>query len=126
MIVLLSDGQSNVGPDPLEVVAYAAARGVRVYTVGLGSPEGTVVNYYGRSFHVRLDEETLKEIARRTDAEYYKADTGLDLRAIYESLGSRLSFTPERTEITALFAALAVLLLLAAGGLSLLWFNRLP
>ncbi len=126
VIVLLSDGQSNVGPDPLEVVAYASARGVRIYTVGLGSDEGTIVTYYGRSFHVRLDETTLKAIAEKTDGAYFKAGTETDLREIYESLGSRLVFMPEKTEITALFAALAALLLLSAGVLSLLWFNRLP
>ncbi len=126
VIVLLSDGQSNVGPDPLEVVQFAAARGVRVYTVGLGSPEGAVVTFYGRSFHVRLDEETLRAIAEKTDGEYFTADSEADLLAIYESLGTTLVFRPEKTEVTALFAAFAVLLLLAAGGLSLAWFNRLP
>jgi Ca-activated chloride channel family protein len=126
IIVLLSDGQSNTGPPPLEVVDQAARRGVRIYTVGLGSPDGTVISFYNRSFRVRLDEETLKSIAEKTDGAYYKADTGADLREIYEELATRLVFRPEKTEITALFAALAALLLLAAGGLSLLWFNRLP
>jgi Ca-activated chloride channel homolog len=126
IVVLLSDGQSNTGPPPLEVVAHAAARGIRIYTVGLGSVEGTVLSYYNRSFRVRLDEETLKAIAEKTGAAYFKADSETDLREIYEKLGGLLVLKPEKTEITALFAAAAALLMLAAGALSLMWFNRLP
>ncbi len=126
IIVLLSDGQSNTGPDPLEVVVEAASRGIRIYTIGLGSPEGVVLRFFNRSFRVRLDEETLKRIAEKTDGAYFKAGSEADLREIYENLGSRLVFHREKTEITALFAALAAALLVAAGVLSLLWFNRLP
>jgi len=126
IIVLLSDGQSNTGPDPLEMAALAADRRVRVYTVGLGSPEGTILSFFNRSVRVRLDEETLKRVAERTGGAYFKADSESNLREIYEELGSRLVFRPEKTEITAVFAALAVVLLLLAGVFSLLWFNRLP
>jgi Ca-activated chloride channel family protein len=99
---------------------------VRVYTVGLGSPEGTVLRFRGRSIRVRLDEETLKGIAQSTGASYYKADSETDLHDIYQNLSTRLVFKAEQIEITALFTALAALLLLIAGTLSLLWFNRLP
>ncbi len=126
IIVLMSDGQSNTGPPPLEVVDQAASRGVRIYTVGLGNPEGTIITFYNRSMRVRLDEETLKRIADKTNGAYFRAGSDTDLKEIYENLGTRLIFKPERTEITALFAAVAALLLLAAGALSLLWFNRLP
>lgn len=126
VIVLMSDGQSNTGPPPLEVVEQAASRGVRIYTVGLGSPEGTIITFYNRSMRVRLDEETLKRIADKTNGAYFRAGSDTDLKEIYENLGTRLVFKPERTEITALFAAAAAVLLLAAGALSLLWFNRLP
>jgi Ca-activated chloride channel family protein len=126
IIVLMSDGQSNTGPDPLDVVEQAAGRGIKIYTVGLGSPEGTIITFYNRSMRVRLDEATLKRIAEKTNASYFRATSDLDLRQIYESLGTRLVFKPERTEITAIFAAVAALLLLASSGLSLLWFNRLP
>ncbi len=125
-IVLLSDGQSNTGPPPLRVVKQAADRGVRVYTVGVGTPEGTVQRFEGMSFRVRLDEDTLKRIAEETDAEYVKADTETDLRQIYENLSSNLVFKVEQTEITAGFTGAAVALILVAGTLSLLWFDRLP
>lgn len=126
IVVLLSDGESNVGPRPLDVVGQASDRGVRIYTVGMGSPDGTVLRFQGRSVRVRLDEETLKQIAEQTGASYFKADNETDLRAIYENLSTRLVFEPEQTELTAWFTGLAAVLSLIAGGLSLLWFSRLP
>ncbi len=126
IIVLLTDGESNRGPRPLEVVERVAARGVRVYTVGVGSVEGTILRTAGRAMRVRLDEETLKAIAQATDGTYFNASTESDLRAIYENLSTHLVFRKTATEITALFTAAAALLSLLAGTLSLLWFNRLP
>ncbi len=126
IVVLLSDGESNVGPRPLDVVQQAADRGVRVYTVGVGSPAGTILRIQGRSIRVRLDEETLKSIADKTNAKYFRADTETDLQNIYNNLSTQLVFKMERTEITALFTGVAAILFLAAGALSLFWFNRLP
>jgi len=126
IVVLLSDGQSNAGPPPAEAANEAADRGVRVYTIGLGSPEGTVLRIEGWAMRVRLDEETLKRIAEKTGAKYFRASSDTDLRAIYENLGTQLVFKKEQTEITAGFAGVAAVFLLIAGALSLLWFNRLP
>ncbi len=125
-VVLLSDGESNVGPNPLEVVEEASIRGVRIYTVGVGSPEGTVLRIRGRSVRVRLDEGTLRRIAERTDASYFKADSETDLRNIYQDLSTRLVAEAKETELTAGVTGLAAVFLLVAGTLSLLWFNRLP
>jgi len=126
VVVLLSDGVSNAGPPPLQAAKQASDRGVRVYTVGLGSPEGTVLSFSGRSIRVRLDEETLKRIAEETDATYYKAGSETDLREIYESLSTQVVFRAEQTELTAGFTGAATALMLLAGALSLLWFSRLP
>lgn len=126
VVVLLSDGQSNVGPDPLEVVPLAAQRQLRVYTVGLGDPSGVVLQAEGRRARVVLDEATLQAIADKTKADYFRAGTDTDLKKIYESLGSSLVVKSEKTELTALGAALAVVLLLGSAGLSLFWFHRLP
>jgi Ca-activated chloride channel family protein len=123
---LLSDGESTRGPAPLEIIEQASNRGVRVYTVGVGSHEGTILNFRGRSVRVRLDEETLKSIAQRTGASYFKADSETNLREIYENLSTQLVLEKEQTELTALFTALAVVFLLVAGTFSMLWFNRLP
>jgi Ca-activated chloride channel family protein len=124
-IILLTDGQNTTGPDPVEAAKMAAEYGVRVYTLGLGTPNGEVVSFGGNSIHVRLDEESLKEIARLTKAEYFYADNGLDLKTIYENLNARLSFERKDTEITVFFAAAAAILSVLAGMLSILWFNRI-
>lgn len=126
VVVLLSDGQSNSGPPPIQSARQASDRGVRVYTVGVGSPEGTVLRIDGRSIRVRLDEETLKAIAEETDASYFKADSETDLREIYEKLSTNLVLKPEQTELTAGFTGFATLLFLIAAALSLLWFSQLP
>ena len=125
VIVLLSDGQSNTGPPPLDIAQQALNRGVRVYTVGLGSPEGTVLRTGGFSIRVRLDEETLKRIAQETGAQYFKAESETDLSNIYGNLSTQLVFKAEQTELTALFTAFSAVLLLVAGILSMLWFHRL-
>lgn len=126
VVVLLSDGVSNAGPSPLQAAKQASNRGVRVHTVGVGNPDGTVLSFEGRSVRVRLDEETLKRIAEETDGSYFKADSETDLRQIYENLSTQVVFKAEQTEITAGFTGVATFFLLIAGVLSLLWFNRLP
>jgi Ca-activated chloride channel family protein len=126
IVVLLSDGQSNQGPRPLDVVQQVADRGIRVYTVGIGTQQGAVVSNQGRSMRASLDEVTLQRIAEATDGEYFTANTAEDLQTIYENLSTQLVFRTQEQEITALGTALAALLVLAAGTLSLLWFNRLP
>lgn len=126
IVVLLTDGQSNTGLPPLEIIDQASNRGVRVFTVGVGNPEGTVLKYEGYSMRVRLDEDTLKRIAEKTDAKYFRANSETDLEDIYEDLSTQLVFKAEKAEVTAIFTGCAALFLLIAGVLSLLWFNRLP
>jgi Ca-activated chloride channel family protein len=123
-VVLLTDGQTNTGPDPLDVADEAANRGVRVFTVGIGTTTGDVVGAEGRFFRVQLDEDTLKKIAQNTAASYYKADNTDDLLRIYKALSVRLTMGREHTEITALVLAGALLLFLIGAVLSLFWFNR--
>jgi Ca-activated chloride channel family protein len=125
-IVLLSDGVSNVGPDPLKAAAIAADYGVRVHTVGMGTPEGAIVEADGWSARVRLDEETLKKVAEATHGEYFRATDAAELKRVYRGLSTRLSFERQRpTEITALFAAAGALLASVAALLSMVWFNRI-
>ena len=124
-IILLTDGQATTGPDPVEAARMAAERGVRVFTVGVGTPNGEILVGEGWSMRVRLDEETLKTIANVTQAEYFYAVTAIDLKKIYQALNARLVIEKKETEITAFFAATAALTLLIAGLLSLLWFNRI-
>jgi Ca-activated chloride channel family protein len=123
-IILLTDGQRTTGPDSMDAAKMAADRGVKVYTVGVGTKEGDTIGFEGWSMRVRLDEETLKQVASATRAEYFYAGNALDLKKVYQSLGSRLSAQKKETEISALFAGLGALLTLVAAALSLWWFGR--
>jgi Ca-activated chloride channel homolog len=125
-IVLLSDGQNNQFPPPLDIVDQAVSRGVRIFTIGVGSASGAIVRLQGRAVRTALDETTLKRIAELTDAEYFNASTEQDLRAVYENLTTQLIVRNEKTELTAYFTLTAALLAVLAGAFSLLWFNRLP
>ncbi len=124
-IIMLTDGQRTTGVDPLEAAQWAADRGVRVYTVGVGTVAGETIGFEGWSMRVRLDEDTLKAVALRTNAEYFHAATAADLKKVYETLSSRLTVEKKETEISALLALAGAVLMLLAGGLSVWWFGRL-
>jgi len=124
-IILLTDGQATTGPNPIEAAKMAGERGVRVFTVGVGTAQGEVLGSEGWSMRVKLDEETLKKIAEVTHAEYFFADSGSGLKKVYDSLSTRLSLETRQTEITALLAAAAAALSLLSAFLSVLWFNRI-
>lgn len=126
IVVLLTDGENNLGPDPAEVAQKAADRGVRVYTVGIGSREGSVLHIQGRSIRTRLDEDLLKQVAETANGAYFNATNEGDLQKIYENLGTRLVLKTEKTEVTAGLTGIAAALSILGGALSLLWFNRLP
>jgi Ca-activated chloride channel family protein len=124
-IILLTDGQRTTGVDPLEAAKLAADHGVRVYTVGIGTVDGETIGFEGWSMRVRLDEEALKGIANRTQAEYFYAGTAADLKKVYTTLSSRLTMEKKETEVSGLFALGAAALALLSAGLSMLWFNRI-
>ncbi|MEY2952553.1 MAG: hypothetical protein RLZZ401_640 [Pseudomonadota bacterium] len=123
-LILLTDGQRTTGVDSLEAAKMAADRGVRIYTVGVGTVTGETIGFEGWSMRVRLDEETLKAIANKTQADYFYAGTAADLQKVYEHLSSRLTVEKKETEVSGLLALLAAALMLTAAGLSLWWFNR--
>ncbi|QHE88823.1 VWA domain-containing protein [Hydrogenophaga sp. BPS33] len=124
-IILLTDGQRTTGVDTAEAAKMAADRGVRVYTVGVGTVDGEIIGFEGWSMRVRLDEQSLKDVARTTQAEYYYAGTAENLKKVYETLSSRLTVEKKETEISGLLALAASLLALLSAGLSVLWFNRI-
>jgi Ca-activated chloride channel family protein len=124
-IILLSDGRRTTGPDPLDAAKMAADRGVRVFTVGLGSAEGGTAGFEGWSIYMRFDEETLKAIADVTKASYFSAASAAVLKKIYQELNARFLMEKKETEISALFTALAAVFAITAASLSVLWFNRL-
>ena len=124
-IILLTDGQRTTGPDPIDAAKMAADRGVRIYTVGIGTKEGETIGFEGWSMRVRLDEETLKAIAKVTNADYFYAGTAADLKKVYQGLSTRLIVEKKETEISALLAGLGALLVVLAASLSVWWFGRI-
>jgi Ca-activated chloride channel family protein len=103
----------------------AAERGVRVYTVGIGTVDGETIGFEGWSMRVRLDEETLKSVAQRTQAEYFYAGTAADLKKVYETLSTRLTVEKKETEVSGLFALVGAVLALLSATLSLWWLGRI-
>jgi Ca-activated chloride channel family protein len=125
-IVLLTDGENNQSPDPLAAAQAAADRGVRIYTVGIGSAAGTTLQVEGFKVHSALDESTLRQIAAITGGTYYSAADAKELSAIYDTIDTRLVIRPEKIEVTSIFAGAGVLVLVVGGLASLLWLGRLP
>ena len=126
VIVLLTDGENNESPDPLAAAQTAADRGVRIDTVGIGSPQGTTLHINGFTVHTQLDEATLQQISQLTGGSYYNAQSTQDLRKIYDNINPRVVITPQKTEVTSVFAGASILIMLIGGVFSLLWFGRLP
>jgi Ca-activated chloride channel family protein len=129
--VLLSDGANSTGElEPLPAANLAAAAGVPVYTIALGTQDGmvTVPDDQGvmRTVNVPPDTETLAEIAETTGGRAFEAPTAQDLAQIYDSLGSRIGYTTEQREVTQWFAAAALVLVVSGAGLAAHWFNRFP
>jgi len=114
VIVLLSDGSATTGLDPIEASYIAAEHGVRIFTVGVGTPNGRVTLSGGAEIRVVLDEDTLKEIASITKGQYFYAGTAPDLTEIYNKLAQNFSAEKKNEEVSALFAAAAALLLVSA------------
>jgi len=125
VIILLTDGQRTTGPDSIQAAKMAAERGVRIYTVGVGTPDGKIIGFEGWSMRVRLDEETLKAVADVTRGEYFYAGNAVDLKKVYQALNAKLVLERKKTEVTALFAALAALFAVISAALSLAWFHRI-
>jgi len=124
VVILLTDGATTVGPDPIAAGRIASEYGVRVFTVGFGSAEGDVVEFGGRSMRAQLDSESLQSIADVTRAQYFEAQSAADLNKVYDSLSTKLVSEKKLTEIAFLFAGLGALIALVGAGLSVLWFGR--
>jgi Ca-activated chloride channel homolog len=129
--VLLSDGANSTGRLEPDVAAReAAAAGMPVYTIALGTASGvvSVPDEFGvpQVVPVPPDTDTLAAIAETTGARSFEAPTAGDLRQIYESLGSRVGTRQESQEVTQWFAAAGLVLMVAGAGLAAHWFNRFP
>ena len=129
-IVLLSDGVSTSGRDPLEVARQARRRGVRIYTVALGTAAGTIRIHHAdgttTARSVPPDSASLREISRATKGRSYRAGDEVKLDAVYRDLGDRVGTRKEQHQVTSAFAGAALLLLALGGAISLRVFGRLP
>lgn len=135
VVVLLTDGENTVPPDPVDAAGVAADQGIRIHTIGIGTIEGTTLETEGFSVHTQLDEALLQYVAEVTDGTYFELavetdDFGeiagsVDPAGVYETLGRQLDTRPEPTEVTSLFAGAGVLLLLAGAAASLAINGRL-
>jgi Ca-activated chloride channel family protein len=124
-IVLLSDGKSERGTEPVEIADRAKQLKVPIYTIALGTQSGTL-NRKGRSVPVPPDTVTLQDVAQTTGGVYFSAPNAARLETIYANLGERFSTKKVKQEITSSFAGAALALLLAACVLALLRMGRLP
>jgi Ca-activated chloride channel homolog len=124
-IVLLSDGKSERGTEPVEIADRAKKLKVPIYTIALGTQAGTL-NRHGRSVPVPPDTVTLQDVAQTTGGRYFSAPSAAQLETIYANLGERFSTKKVKQEITSSFAGAALALLLAATVLALLRMGRLP
>jgi Ca-activated chloride channel homolog len=129
--VLLSDGANSTGDlEPQQAADRAAAAGVPVYTIALGTADGTVEvqDPFGQTQQMSVppDTKTLASVAETTGGRFFEAPTAKDLAQIYENLGSKVGVTQQEQEVTQLFAGAALLFVLAGAGLAAFWFNRFP
>jgi len=127
-IVLLSDGKTTVGPDPVEIARTAGRLHIRIYTVALGTRDATVPNPnpFGSPLSVAPDPETLKRISDVSGGRAFTAEDDTQLSSIYKTLGSQLGTREQKKEVTASFAIGGLILLLGAAAASMRWAGRLP
>jgi Ca-activated chloride channel family protein len=124
VIILLTDGATNAGYDPVEAARIAANYGVKVYTVGFGTTRGSIVGFGGFQMRAQVDEESLKKIADMTKGRYFHAASSEELKQVYGVLSKQLIMETQQMEITSFFSTAAALLMLLSAGLSVAWFGR--
>jgi Ca-activated chloride channel family protein len=140
-IVLLSDGAQTRGDlTPLQGADLARTAGIRVFTVALGTNNGTLDpgsfgfgfpggaggQGFSRRFPVRPDPVTLAAIAKETDGKTYRAQSASKVREIYKQLGASIAHKAAQREVSSWFAGGAALLLLLSLGTARLTGERLP
>jgi Ca-activated chloride channel homolog len=129
-VILISDGAATHGRDPLPVARQAARARIPVYTVALGTDQGTIeVERPDGSTATRQvppDRDTMRRIAAISGGRTFSANAGDELASVYERLGSQVATREERRQVTSAFAGGALILLIFGGALSLRWFGRLP
>jgi len=126
VVLLLTDGENTSSSDPIEIAQLAANAGVRIYPVGIGSKEGTILEIDGYNILTQLNETALQTIASMTNGTYYHAEDEEALQEIYKNVDLQLTISGEKMEVTAIIAAFSLIFFLIGGILSLFWFGRMP
>jgi Ca-activated chloride channel homolog len=124
-IVLLSDGDNTTGRSVPEAVDAARTAKIPVSTIAFGTPYGTV-EIDGEITPVEVNKTTLRSLAEGSDGKAYEAADSDQLKEVYANIGSSLGYRTEHRDVAARFTGYALLFALAAGGLSLAWYSRLP
>jgi Ca-activated chloride channel family protein len=127
-IVLLSDGAANAGADPVTVARQAGHDRIPIYTVALGTANGTLSNPdpFGNAIAVPPDPQLMQQIARVSGARAFNAQSADQLSSIYKQLGRQLGSVSRKREITVVFVIAGLVLLLASAATSTRWLGRLP
>jgi len=125
-VVIFSDGVSNLGVNPTLAIQLAVDGKVKVYGVGVGTVNGSVMTIDGQLSMVPFDARLLQQIAQATGGKYFEIGQRDELRTIYRQLGRSIGWERRRTEITSVLAGGAGLLMMAGAVLSLVWFRRIP
>jgi Ca-activated chloride channel family protein len=123
-IVLFSDGEDTSPVDPVTIARLASTAGVRIQTIGVGTAAGTTVKIDGFTVATALDSQTLRSVAAVTNGSYHQVDNQAALADVSKSIDLRFTVFTHYTEISAVFAAAAILLLVIGALISLLWFGR--
>jgi Ca-activated chloride channel family protein len=126
VIVLLSDGENNQSIDPIAVAQAAADRSVRIDALGFGTAAGTTIDIDGFKVHTMLNEAVLQDIVTVAGGAYYNPEAAQDPQDIYKNLTPKLVVKPESMEITSIFTAASIFMLLLGVLFSVVWFARMP
>lgn len=126
-MVLLSDGKTTVGRDPVAVASIAGRRKIPIFTVALGTADALVPNPgLGPPLPAPPDPELLRAIAEASGGRAFTAQDENSLQSIYKTLGSQLGTTSQKREITSFFALGGLVLLLGAAAASVRFGARIP
>jgi Ca-activated chloride channel homolog len=123
-IVLFSDGEDTSDTNPETWARVASIAGVRIQSVGVGTAAGTTIQVDGFTLGTALDQQTLEEVAKVTNGSYHQVDDEAGLKAISKTINLHFAIISQYTELTALFAAAAAVLVMVGAMVSLWWFGR--
>lgn len=97
ILVLITDGEANIGSDPIFSAAKSKVKNITIQAIGIGNPLGTIIR---GGILTRLDEYTLREVVKLTNGYYFNAQNLEDMDKIYKKIKKTIRLVPKETEIT--------------------------